>query len=147
MKENQNGISCQQLYYQSVKDVIAIAKEIPELNVGGKFMSENEIKSCMDNPKGIFLGLYLNKKLIGFAYGFVETSESACLMYIAIEKQHRGKGYGESLFNHFNASILHFGVKKIYALTTTNLGGDFFKEMGFTHRQVLSYWDRDSAND
>src|SRR5437867_1987898 len=103
-----------QAWIHHIDKILEIASTIPELNVGGKFLNKLEVRSLMDNKKGVFLALSLHNELIGFVYGYAETPDCACLMYLCVMEQYRDRGYGKTLYKAFHDCIIQLGVRKIY---------------------------------
>src|SRR5487761_2538863 len=104
--------------FSDIKEIKRLVKLCPELKVSDTFMTDEDLKYCILNEKGICQVVADNDKLIGFIYGFMEVPSTACLMYICVHPEYRKRTIGENLFNYWHAHIIDFGVMRIYALAT-----------------------------
>lgn len=128
-----------------IDNILKLAYQIDELKCIDQdygIFNKSDLRFCILNTQGVFLVVTKEKEIIGFCYGFVETPNMACLMYIALAKEYRDKGIGESLFNSFHATILDFDVDYIYVLASNPQAETFFHEMGFDAGNSLKYMER-----
>lgn len=61
------------------------------------------LKKCSKENNVKFNAIYYNNKLIGFQY-IIEYDNIAYLMYLAIEKNERNRGYGSKILKDLNKS-------------------------------------------
>lgn len=100
---------------------------INELKVSDKepFMTPEEFKWHMGNPHGVFLVAEEGRKLVGFAYANMRDSDrsepgTACLVYLAVDRNHRREGIGRKLYSKVEKKLMQRGVNYIYALASEN---------------------------
>lgn len=77
--------------------------------------------------------LRLNNELVGFTTYYMESKESARLLFIAVRPEFRGKRYGQQLIEYALKDLAQMGAKKVKLTTRpSNLSGQkLYKRVGF----------------
>lgn len=103
-------------------ELYKIGKETKELRVSAveEFMDPDEFRFCITNQKGVFLIAEEENKIAGFVYADArDANESferryACLVYIAVIPEFRGKGIGRELYSECEDRLKKLGITNLY---------------------------------
>ncbi|OYT29858.1 GNAT family acetyltransferase [Thermoplasmatales archaeon ex4572_165] len=91
----------------------------------------------------LFLVGLLDKKLIGTIMVGYE-GHRGWINYLAIHQEFRGKGFGVKLMDYATEILTNMGCQKINVQIrkTNNSVIEFYKKLGFTDDEVISYGKR-----
>ena len=66
-----------------------------------------------------------------------------CLYHVCVDPQYRLRGIGKSMVVHCMQSLQTEGINKVslIAFTRNDIGNAFWKEIGWTKREDLNYYD------
>lgn len=136
-----------------VKDLDRLYKfglNTPELKVNPKekFMSKGEFLASIKNKNGVFLLAENKGEVCGFIYSDTEDVDReersvACLVYIAVSKNVRGKHIGSKLYSNCIKELKKRKVKYVYAWANPKSGVvEFFKKKGFEKGNYEIWMDK-----
>ena len=110
------------------------------------------IRSIDDSPKGVeaFLNrnpgmsvvAELDKRIIG-AILCGHDGRRGCLYHVCVHPDHRLKGIGKSMVLYCMNALKdeHINKVSLIAFTRNDVGNAFWKEIGWTRREDLNYYD------
>ncbi len=66
-----------------------------------------------------------------------------CLYHVCVDPEYRRRGIGKSMVVHCMQSLQAEGINKVslIAFTKNDIGNAFWKEIGWTRREDLNYYD------
>ena len=134
-------------------ELYQIGKSTPELKVSATedFMSEEEFKLAIQNPKGLFLISKNNERVNGFLYATTNDMEKsleqkwACIVYIAVLPEFQKLGYGKSLYNECEKQLKKRGITNIYCWANGEDDGkvvEFMKKQGLKKGHQCIWMDK-----
>jgi GNAT superfamily N-acetyltransferase len=109
----------------------AFASNIPELRVShsAEFMSKPELLACIESPASVFQVAFGDgSEILGFVYANIGDLDrggdqsQACIVYLAVSPNSRGKGLGQWLLHDCIAKLRHRGVCYVYAWANPTSG-------------------------
>lgn len=99
----------------------------PELKVSASelFADPPEFRRALTNPDGVFVVAEQGGRPAGFLYATITdpeilTQPTACIIYIAVSPEVRGKRIGEQLYRETEKRLRKRGIKYVYALANTD---------------------------
>lgn len=141
----------------TVKDfdvLYTLGKATPEFKVGasGEFMEEDEFRSAIENPNGVFLLADVGGEIAGFVYaGYKDiergpNSKWACLVYLVVRPENRGGGVAQKLYSECVKKLKERGITDIYAWANIESDGSivkFLEKQGFDEGHKYMWMDKE----
>lgn len=112
-------------------------------------MDPEEFKFNIRNKYGIFLVAEENNDILGFIYANAKDEERdyamkwACLVYLTVKKEYRGKGIATKLYNECRKELKKRKIKFIYGWANPKSGiVRFLEKKGFNKGHEYIWMDR-----
>lgn len=134
-----------------------IGKKTQELRVSAteEFMDKDEFMWCLTDPDGVFLLAEDHGAIVGFIYANAKDAERplthkyACLVYLAVSSEYRGRGVGNELYGECENRLRSFGVSHLYTWAAVESGGEaiaFMQKHGFVEGHRYVWMDKKIIN-
>ncbi len=104
--------------------------------------SREGVLRFIDRNSGISVVAEENNKIIG-AILCGHDGRRGCLYHVCVHADHRRRGIGRSMVLHCMQKLKDEGINKVtlIAFTRNDIGNAFWKEMNWTKREDLNYYD------
>ena len=98
-----------------------------------RFLRRNPGISAVAEEKGRIVGAILCG----------HDGRRGCLYHVCVSEGHRRKGIGKAMVVHCMEALKKENINKVslIAFTQNDIGNAFWKEMGWTRREDLNYYD------
>lgn len=130
-------------------ELYKIGMATPELRVSAteEFMSPEELQWSITQRDGVFL-VAEDRNLLGFVYASAEDADRpfkkhhACLVYIAVLPEARGKGVANKLYQDCVAALKEKGVTHLYTWANPRSGAiEFFRKQNLSQGHEYVWMD------
>ena len=139
---------------KDVDTLYDIGLNTPELQVSATeaFMERDEFNWAITNHRGVFMLAELGGKMAGFIYANTDDKEKpfknryACLVYLVVLSQFRGKGIAQALFEKCHEELRNMGATHIYGWANSESDSGiipFMKKQGFAEGHNYKWMDRE----
>lgn len=98
-----------------------------------KMYNKNFFSKILKNEKGILLGAFDKKKLIGFIVMDDKDGGVGFVEWLAVKKSYRGKGIGTSLLKQLEKKALSKYYHYLFFYTESQKNIEFYKKRGFEY--------------
>lgn len=133
--------------------VYELGASTPELLTSSEhpFHGKNEFQKGFTDPASAIFLAEASRKLAGFIYGDVEAKDLdgkkwACLMYIVVRPEFRGKGVAQKLFDAFSFEAKSRGATHLYSWANSEEGSvimPFFEKQGLKPGHLYRWMDKE----